>query len=72
MGDSSSSSSSSPTSAKAGSDPSPGVGADAVAGPRDGPGRGDIDDGGPLSKTQTHAKEVWKFRLRPDDDNEPE
>lgn len=29
-------------------------------------------DGGPLSKHPSQAKEIWKFRLRPVDDDEPE
>ena len=27
---------------------------------------------GSLERTQTHAKEIWKFRLRPADDDEPQ
>lgn len=26
----------------------------------------------PLAQTSTHTKELWKFRLRPDDDDEPQ
>ena len=26
----------------------------------------------PLERTQTRAKEIWKFRLRPADDDEPQ
>lgn len=58
MGESSSSSSP-PTTAKADSD----------RGPRPGP----LDGlGEALANSPTHARQVWKFRLRPDDDDEPQ
>ena len=34
--------------------------------------RDDSKKGDTLEKTPTHVKEVWKFRLRPSDDDEPQ
>ena len=32
----------------------------------------DVKNLAPLARTPTHTKQLWKFRLRPDDDDEPQ